>query len=78
MKVYCGRCKYFKLWSVYIGYCGYVCHCPVHTIYKERAIKQYSYGPDCEEVNRNNDCKYFEQKLSLFQRLKRWIKKCVK
>ncbi len=67
-KVFCGTCRYRKFWEAAMGCCGY--KCKKKFTHHTSNMKTYTMLIDCEEVNKNNDCKDYE--LDLLKRAKRF------
>lgn len=69
--IFCKDCKYYRLIN-FIQY-GLVCHgCdnPKNAIFENTPIKiNENYG-DCNILNKNNDCKNFKRKFSIFNLFK--------
>ena len=58
MKVYCNKCKHREFREAAMGCCGNFCKVTfVHEDSAECLVKRLM---DCEDVNKNNDCKKFE------------------
>jgi len=56
-KVYCCECRYLgNLYS------AHQCYCPFLTTKVDTYLCEKTVHPFAKEVNKNNDCKYFEPK----------------
>ncbi len=77
-KVYCKGCKYFREYSTGIAFGinapffkSIECHFPGNTKYVDKYIsrnKEYKIHP--EELNKDNNCQYYQEKLSIFKKIK--------
>lgn len=71
-KVYCLYCKHTR--QVHPWEPGELWTCAANP--KSTAVYPGGEGYDwCTHVNRKNDCKKFERKLTILQRIKRWLLK---
>jgi hypothetical protein len=66
-KVYCKNCEYLYISEynncIFRSVTAYTCHAPQNTIEKNTWLKKEVTGyieKPCE-LNKNNDCKYFEE-----------------
>ena len=63
-KVFCGECKYFERHSSTLCFSWEECHHSKNTRRREDTYKEkgrYVNGAP-KEINKNNDCPYFERK----------------
>ena len=56
--VFCGSCRHRKAWEAVGGYAGYKCKKKWATGHNE--MKAYKQLIDCEEANKDNDCRLYE------------------
>ena len=77
-KVYCDDCKY----QDYSGHRGKVfipgeeiCLHPKNTKLIDMPCSQKKCHAQCEKVNKNNDCKFFQKHPTLIEVIKGWFQK---
>ena len=78
LKIYCKDCRYLKTWIVGYGGCrsretacqNSICFTtrfdPIHGPMKERTS-------NCRELNKNCDCRFYQEKQIVLKKQKRWI-----
>ena len=68
-KVYCKDCEYRDS----IAYSGTACKHPTSMAIKDTALEQETRYWLCEYKNRHNDCPWYQQKQSIWERVKKLL-----
>ena len=72
MKVYCGKCEHFSVISLAPDFYSESCSSTNNSFSNYR--QEHNIGHTPEELNKDNDCKWFEEKKEKEKRKRRWHK----
>jgi hypothetical protein len=66
--IFCKYCRFHVYWNV-DAYSKHECYHPAAEIERHNELEEWLVHPECVELNRNNDCPLFEEKISLWRAL---------
>ena len=70
---FCEGCEYHDWTCAEYGAIHWCTH-PKNSEVYHNEIHEWTRQPDCDEVNKRNDCKLWEAKLTLWERIKKYFK----
>ncbi len=72
MKVYCGKCEHFFVVNLVPDFYSESCFATNNSFSNYR--QEYNIRHTPEELNKDNDCEWFEEKKEKEKRKRRWHK----